>query len=249
MRKIKNIFAFVLTLILLCAVSLTAYAKDVPDTSRRCSFSVIMTYNNKTVSGGNIILYKVGDINENDGNYSFVLSREFKDSNVSLSDISSPAAAIKLSEFANLRNIRGQSTNINRQGKAQIGNLEPGLYLASQTRASDGYKKIEPFLVSLPEYEDGKYNYNVDASPKISLSLETTTKPGESTTHPEKENTTSPSSQETTGPSGTPGTKKKKATLPYTGQLNWPIPLMTALGIILFTVGTALYTGKKDREV
>ena len=43
--------------------------------------------------------------------------------------------------------------------------LELGLYLIVQTEASKGYEPINPFLVSLPMAEDGKWNYAVDASP------------------------------------------------------------------------------------
>lgn len=45
--------------------------------------------------------------------------------------------------------------------------LELGLYLIVQTEASKGYEPINPFLVSLPMAEDGKWNYAVDASPKV----------------------------------------------------------------------------------
>ena len=59
--------------------------------------------------------------------------------------------------------------------------LELGLYLIVQTEASKGYEPINPFLVSLPMAEDGKWNYAVDASPSGCLHP---TKPGHAAYRP-----------------------------------------------------------------
>ena len=52
-------------------------------------------------------------------------------------------------------------------GNAAFEDLELGLYLIVQSKASNGYAPIKPFLVSLPMAENGKWNYEVDASPKV----------------------------------------------------------------------------------
>lgn len=39
--------------------------------------------------------------------------------------------------------------------------------------------------------------------------------------------------------------KPADPTLPDTGQLNWPIPVLVVLGLILFSLGWVLRFGKK----
>lgn len=61
----------------------------------------------------------------------------------------------------------GTTKTIDADGNVTFRGLELGLYLIVQTEASKGYEPINPFLVSLPMAEDGKWNYAVDASPKV----------------------------------------------------------------------------------
>ena len=93
------------------------------------------------------------------------------------------------------------------------------LYLAVQKTAPAGYGKTEPFLVSLPYLYEGEYQYDVASQPKTDLEREVPTKP------------TSPATNPTF-----PGGKK----LPQTGQLNWPIPVLTAAGTCLIAAGILL---------
>lgn len=53
----------------------------------------------------------------------------------------------------------------------------------------------------------------------------------------------------TTKPTGTTESTTKPEELIHTGQLNWPIPVFSILGLILFSIGwTMLNFGKKDEE-
>lgn len=62
---------------------------------------------------------------------------------------------------------RGTTKTVDADGNAAFEDLELGLYLIVQSKASNGYAPIKPFLVSLPMAENGKWNYEVDASPKV----------------------------------------------------------------------------------
>ena len=70
----KHLISGLLALYLLLCLPLSAAAHAVPDESQdgHCSITITMTYKGKAVPGGTLALYKVGDVVEDDGNYSFV---------------------------------------------------------------------------------------------------------------------------------------------------------------------------------
>lgn len=226
--QIKKQFLSLLTVaLLLCSISVAAYAHEVPDISRRGSISITMTYDKNPVSGGMLTIYRVGAISEEDGNVYFVLTDEFSGSGADLTDFSNSEAANRLAEYITEQKLTGTTEEIGNDGKAVFEDIVPGLYLLVQTKATEGYKPAAPFLVSLPMNENGMYVYDVDASPKVEL-----TKP--EPTPPEKP------TPGTEPPSG--GNTPPK--LPQTGQLNWPIPVLTVLGLVLFLVGWMLRFGQ-----
>lgn len=95
------------------------------------------------------------------------------------------------------------------KGQSTVFNNVPvGLYLVVQDGSFDGYEGIDPFLVSIPLKEDGSYVYDVNASPKVGTLTKTSPKP-------------------------TPPTP----TIPKTGQLNWPIPVLAFGGILFILIG------------
>ena len=59
-------------------------------------------------------------------------------------------------------------------GLAEFGDLEVGLYLVVQTTAAENYNVVNPFLVSVPIQENGKYVYDVDALPKVGTATKKT---------------------------------------------------------------------------
>lgn len=219
MKVQKRLAAFFLAIAMLCAMRMTVYAHEVPDTSRKGTVSATMLYNNQPVSGGSLTLYRVGAVQEGDGNYSFGLTGDFAGSGVSLADLSSDTLAKKLAQYAENQKLSGRTETISTDGTVSFGDLELGLYLVVQTEAAKGYHKADPFLVSVPMNENGTYLYEVDASPKVELA-----KAPKVTPTPEV-------------------TKDQK--LPQTGQLNWPVPVMVVLGLLLFGAGWLLRFGKE----
>lgn len=224
MKCFKHILALVLTLGLLCMASVTACAYEVPDISKTGAISVSMTYDGEAVSGGTLTLYQVCKISEDDGNYSFILTEDFANCGQSLENISSSGLAANLAEYAAENNLTGQAVTIGDDGARTVTGLPLGLYLAVQTEAAKGFEAVSPFLVSLPMNKNGTYVYDVDASPKVSALTETPITPTEPTTPT------------------TPTDPK----LPQTGQLNWPVPLLALLGLLLFSIGWALRFGKRE---
>ena len=208
-----------LALLLLLELPLSAAAHPVPDESRNghCSITVSMTYQDKAVCGGKLALYKVGDVAENDGNYSFVPVEAIRGNIPEFGDIESPELAGKLAKLEKqLTPVTADPVTVGKDGTATFSNLTFGLYLVVQKTAASGYGKIAPFLVSVPYLYRDEYQYEVTSQPKTDLEREVPTKP------------TSPA----TPPPSSGGGK-----LPQTGQLWWPVPVLTCAGLGCIAVG------------
>ena len=123
--------------------------------------------NNKPLSGGQLTLYKVADIQRKNGDLRYEYCGYFDGCGIDLGDLTDSTLADSLQAYLP-ENAQGTAVQtIDENGYAAFDDLELGLYLVVQTKASKGYKPVNSFLVSLPMAEDGKWNYEVDASPKV----------------------------------------------------------------------------------
>lgn len=141
---------------------------------------------------------------------------------------------------------------VDNDGNAVFEDLELGLYLVAQTKASAGYKAVNPFLVSLPLAEDGQWLYDVDASPKVgAYTPETPETPDTPSTPVSPDSPSTPATPDSPDVPNEPSTPADTDTpaqpgrpanpaLPKTGQLNWPVPVMAVSGLLLFAFGWAL---------
>lgn len=124
-------------------------------------------------------------------------------------------------------------------GTALFSGLEPGLYLVSAEEAATDTMRYtaETFLVSVPnrEADSDTWDYDVSVVPKIQgTEIERPSpspEPSQSPT-PAVSPTPAPSASPAVSPSPTPADS-----LPQTGQLRWPIPVLTILGMLLVLIG------------
>ena len=203
-----------LALLLLACLPLSAAAHPVPDEQKdgHCSITVTMTYQGKALPGGTLALYKVGDVAEEDGNYSFVPVEAIREDFAQFGDIQSPELAGKLLKLeSKLTPVTDLPKKVGEDGKATFSDLTFGLYLVVQKTAASGYGKTAPFLVSVPYLYADEYQYDVTSQPKTDLEREV--KP--------------------TAPPSSGGGKK----LPQTGQLWWPVPVLACAGLGCIAVG------------
>lgn len=210
----KHLISGLMALYLLLCLPLSAAAHAVPDESQdgHCSITITMTYKGKAVPGGTLALYKVGDVVEDDGNYSFVPVEAIQADIPKFGDIQSPDLAGKLAKLEKkLTSVTAKPVTIDKKGTATFTDLRFGLYLVVQKTAASGYGKTSPFLVSVPYLYKDEYKYNVTSQPKTDLEREV--KP-------------------TTPPSSGGGGK-----LPQTGQLWWPVPVLVCAGLGCIAVG------------
>ena len=210
----KQLFSAMAALLLLLCLPLSASAHPVPDLTRKGSITVTMKYKGKPVSGGSLNLYKVGDVHEDNGNYSFVPVKGLEA--LDYTNIQSPELAKSAAKAVEEKKIAAvQTVTIGSSGTAEFSDLALGLYLVAQKTAASGYQKTAPFLVSVPYLDDGAYVYAVASDPKTELEQEV--KP------------TTPTTPHSSSDSG--------GKLAQTGQLWWPVPVLICAGLGCIVVG------------
>lgn len=220
----KRIFLLLLSIVAALTCSLHVYAHEIPDLTQNGTITFQITWQGEPVNGGTMSLYRVGDIVENDGNYTFALIPELADSGITLEDVDDSELARKLAMLAQEENLAELTAPVS-AGLVVFEDVTPGLYVAVHMEAADGFAIMNPFLISMPYYENGVYVTDVVASPKVLLERE---------------------EPETSEPAGSDPTLSPE--IPQTGQLNWPVPLMAALGMILFGLGWMLCSRKKQKK-
>lgn len=214
--KYQKRIALMLALTLLYIFPVTVYAAE----SETGSITVEMKCDHQDVTGGTLAIYQVGRIQEEDGNYFYGKTEAMSDFPDAYDDIHSAALAEDIAAYIADKHIEPTATAKNAEGKVVFEGLELGLYLVVQTEASEGYEPLKPFLISVPMVQDDEYVYEVNAAGKFQF---------EQTSKPE-----------------TPPDEPKDPELPGTGQLNWPVPVLTVLGLGLFSTGWTLRTKKKN---
>lgn len=219
---------FPLVLALILALSPLVQAHPVPDLTKNGTISIEIRFQGEAVDGGSMELYRVGDIVEENGNYFFALVPQLAHSGLSLDDINDPALAGELARLVGDSGLESQSAPVE-DGIAAFEDVAPGLYLVMQHKAATGFAPLNPFLLSMPRYDNGTYVTDISARPKVPLETEPT----------EPTNPTEPTP---------PGPLVPQ--LPQTGQLNWPVPLLAVLGLTFFAVGWMLcFRSRRDSEM
>lgn len=218
MKKIIRALSVLLALGLLFAAFGTGFAHEALDWGKTGSLVVEMAYNGDPVTSGTLTAYRVGEIHEENGNFSFQKTEAMESFSGSFEDVGSAALAEDIAAFVKTQKLPAYAKVENQDGAVVFSDLELGLYLIVQTKASTGFEPLKPFLVSVPMYEDGRYVYEVNAAGKFQLHQK---------------------------PQPTTPTKPPDPTLPQTGQLNWPVPVLTVLGLCLFSIGWVLRFGRK----
>ena len=217
----KRIFSLILAAVLLSIPVLSVSAHEVPDLTRRGSVAISMSYRGQPIPGGTLTVLRVAEVKTADGNYYFEYTADFAECGIPAEEPESAELARELVRLAGEKGLTGITAAVDAGGRAKFVDLELGLYLVVQNEAAEGFKKINPFLVSVPLQEEGRYIYDVDTAPKNLPEPET--KPTEPTPPPPPD-------------------------LPQTGQTNWPIPVLTVAGLALVMAGLCLCLGEKRKD-
>ena len=165
--------------------------------------------------------------------------------------------------------------NFDTKGHISFGaDLPLGLYIIRQTKAASGYDLIDSFLVTLPMYTEADgYYYMVNAYPKLSITKPATPPGGDNppdehvprrgggggggggSSTPPSGSTNPPSDEGVLGASrdsDTPAEEPQQvlgaSRLPQTGQLKWPVSVMSILGLFFLLGGTALRRSEENSD-
>ena len=213
------------------------------------------------VAGGQLSVYKVAEVK--DGKYQYTAAFAKMDEDISAktqSTVMTESFAESLASYVAANEASGQTSQISSSGEAVLAADEQAVYLVTQTTAANGYEKIKPFTLVLPYVQDGQSMSQIVAKPKLekttpskpatpstpsvpnsssSSSVSSGKKVGTKPQTPNTPTVTSATSSAATSSQQNVPTLPQSPRLPQTGQLNWPIPLLALLGMILFMWGWA----------
>lgn len=182
--------------------------------------------------------------------------------------------AEKLANYAKQNNVNGNRVEIPETGEVKLDSLNGedglpvGLYLVVQDKAASGFRPVSPFLVSVPQYVpevkdeggnvivDDYYVYDVGVFSKMGSLSKIPTPPPEDPEDPGDHSTTDTPDPVTpvtpAVPVATPilplTPSMDPSLLPQTGQLNWPVPVLTVAGLGLFLAGWLLRFGRQGKH-
>ena len=169
MRKVsRKIIALCVTILLLLSCSYTAFAEGF-DQSKSGSISValIEKKQNEPIVGAELSVYYVATVvMDTDGKLIYDYTDDFKQCDAALNDAS---LAAKLDTFVSQHSVPSVKVITDANGVALCDELPLGLYFIKQTGETEGFAPCTPFLVTVPAEKDGKYLYEVNASPKTEV--------------------------------------------------------------------------------
>lgn len=164
-RKIISVF---LIAWILLVMPMAAFAEEL-DMDRVGSISVTLVDpdGEKPLAGAELSLYYVATVKLNEANRpSYTFTDAFAGCGAALDD---PALTTVLDVFVqeNAAPVAKQVTDA--QGAAVFTNLPLGLYFVKQTGTVENYAACTSFLVTVPNYNDEGYVYDVNATPKTDI--------------------------------------------------------------------------------
>ena len=164
-RKIISVF---LIAWILLVMPMAAFAEEL-DMDRVGSISVTLVDpdGETPLAGAELSLYYVATVVLNSSSrLSYTFTDTFADCGAALDD---PALTTVLDVFVqeNAAPVAKQVTDA--QGTAEFTNLSLGLYFVKQTGTVENYAACTSFLVTVPNYNDAGYVYDVNATPKTDI--------------------------------------------------------------------------------
>lgn len=224
-NKMRRPVAVLLGILVMMLGMMHSFAFENLDPDRTGSLHLEIRYDGKPVTGGDMWIYRVAEVYADNG-WHFRLVPELADSGISLEDLEAPNLVKDLEAAVEAAGLKGQQKYFDENGVADFKDLPLGLYLMVQKKPSDGFELLSTVLVSVPQKGEDGYVYDVDATPKPTVKKTEEPEPPEPPKPP----------------------KPEEPDLPQTGQLNWPIPVMAAGGVLCLLIGTWLLKGRKERR-
>ena len=164
----RKLISVLLLVLLLLTIPMTAFAQDF-DADRVGSISVtLMDRDGETpITGAELSLYHVATVRLNgDNRLSYTFTDAFADCGSALDD---PALVTALDVFVQEHAAPVAKHVTDAQGYAAFTNLPLGLYFVKQTNTVEASASGASILVTVPNYDNEGYVYDVNASPKTEV--------------------------------------------------------------------------------
>ena len=213
----------------------------VVDQNAKCSITLTNLGGDAAASGGAFIAYRVATVDYDDGNA--VFRSLYGDKGI----VDVTKNVTKLAEqyytFVSENAVEEPTDEVAAQeGKLTFSNLKPGLYLIVQKTAISGYNNLTPFLISVPTWDEATSSYVYTRTAKVKNDISKETEPTTEEVPPDEEvddeeDTDTDSENDDNYNSDDDDSSSSRDTLPQTGQLWWPLPLLLCAGLILMLVG------------
>ncbi len=225
----NSVLTLVLAMLLTAALVRTAWGTPLLDPAAVCSLRLECRYEDRALSGAAARIFRVAAVDER---AAYTLTAEFMGSGVMLTGLDSGgqwlAAATELSAWAEQHSLPPRAEQVtDSRGTAAFSSLEAGLYLVelSPLQTAAGRYTFTAFLAAVPALEDEAWNSAAVAQPKVAF--DGAQKPSV----PDRPTPDMPQPER-------PETPENR--LPQTGQLRWPVPVLTVTGMGLLALGTRL---------
>ena len=259
-KSLKLLTAMLLAVVMTLSLVTVAAAEEAegemdPETFKG-SITVTLERKNKPVKGVEVTLYQVGTGAVENNNWMFSLVDALVPTDgAPAEDLNGlKAAEVEAITEALAKRIRKlpaeekdaltiAAKESDENGKIVFDELGAGVYLAVRTKLS-GYE-FAPALVYLPYGDETGWDDEIAVNPKVSVNQGSDPKdPPENP--PEIPDEPPPSGGKDYPDEEIPEEEVPLATLPQTGLLQWPIPVMAAAGLLLF--GTGMLVDRKRRS-
>ncbi len=248
-RFLKTFSATVVALMVMLSCMTTVFATT-------GSIKVTVEYEGTLLTDGVLTLYRVADINA-DGSYTY--TSDFAGYGVPITDTEDTTLPYLLWQWATLTGVSGTSYAVGSDGTVTFSGLTEGVYLFVPTVNPDGYRLVASLI---PVPLNGEYD--IEFTPKIETWQDPDTPdpttpdptPGNPPEEPEETieieedgeegDTDEEIDLDESEPEPEDEPEEEEETLPKTGQLNYPVPIMAGAGA--FCVAAGLIVTKTDKK-
>ncbi|MBP3708452.1 MAG: hypothetical protein J6J36_07680 [Clostridia bacterium] len=256
----RKIILLVLFIFLILPSFITKTCANTIDLSEKGSITITLK-EKKEIENAEITIYKIANAKIENNNLTYVYSDEFTDYDVEVNKLDNIEAVKNLIQYISKNNVKGTIASTNNNGEVNFKDLSTGLYLVVETKGVTGYYNINPFIISIPDEENGEWIYNISSTPKVKAMANPQGKPpvSEPDDNPNEDNSVidegdKPNDKNTQDENNEIASSNNEVNqnignqLIKTGQDIWPIVIFSVLGIICIIIGIAITLRRKKNE-
>ena len=245
MKTMRSCLTAILIILMLSAApvpSAAAVGSVNPETDTG-SISITLKKNGSGIPGLQVQLWRVGTGKVQDGQLVFELLPLLQSAGLELNGLNSAQntqTAAMLLEFCDAQGILPTDVlekNTDASGTVLFEDLPVGVYLV-RSSASNSYRAITPYLLQLPAQNDEgtAWDFDIQGEPKVEAQPGGGGGGGDDPP-PDDPPPDAPPSEEPYPDSPSIPPVPPDPQLPQTGLLQWPVPLLTAGGLLLIVAG------------